>query len=518
MEHIQLAVVGAGVAGTAAAIEAAKAGVKVVLIDENPLDMFMMGLDVPLFYGQRLMPTVQDKGAMMGRIVSANPELAEAEEAGVDIRLGTYVWGAFRNMDTSRVLDGPQLGLADENQSWTVKYDHLIVAAGSRDLGMGFAGWNFAGAMGANAAYSLMNRYQAFTGRKMVVLGSGNLGLQTAKLALERGVEVKAIVEVDGAVRGDAAVAAELQAAGVPIHTSHVIKEATGATDEVESVTIVAIDGDNNAVAGSEIEVEADTVCLAIGLVPTVELLNLLDCEVRFDHHRGGYAPVVDEWMRTSVENTYACGDAAGYHDGMTANPEIASEQGRLAGIAAAEALGAIDSATAHERRSQLTQAVQSSNGNEVDGVWKKWLAALMNVGGLDVYVCQCEEVTRAELLDVQPPRYLEWESDEMSARDLSTLTQDGPVNPDQVKRLTRAGMGHCQGRRCREQVAMLLADESDTPLTEVPIMSYRPPVRPLPLRIMWAHEESQQMRDDWVVWFKHSRDYMREMQEETAD
>ena len=404
------------------------------------------------------------------------------------------------------------------DQSWVVKYDHLIVAAGSRDLGMGFAGWNFAGAMGANAAYSLMHRYQAFTGRKMVVLGSGNLGLQTAKLALERGVEVKAIVEVDGAVRGDAAVAAELEAAGVPIHTSHVIKEATGATDEVESVTIVAIDGDNNAVAGSEIEVEADTVCLAIGLVPTVELLNLLDCEVRFDHHRGGYAPVVDEWMRTSVENTYACGDAAGYHDGMTANPEIAREQGCLAGIAAAEALGAIDSATAHERRSQLTQAVQSSNGNEVDGVWKKWLAALMNVGGLDVYVCQCEEVTRAELLDVQPPRYLEWESDEMSARDLSTLTQDGPVNPDQVKRLTRAGMGHCQGRRCREQVAMLLADESDTPLTEVPIMSYRPPVRPLPLRIMWAHEESQQMRDDWVVWFKHSRDYMREMQEETAD
>ena len=186
---------------------------------------------------------------------------------------------------------------------------------------MGFAGWNFAGAMGANAAYSLMHRYQAFTGRKMVVLGSGNLGLQTAKLALERGVEVKAIVEVDGAVRGDAAVAAELQAAGVPIHTSHVIKEATGATDEVESVTIVAIDGDNNAVAGSEIEVEADTVCLAIGLVPTVELLNLLDCEVRFDHHRGGYAPVVDEWMRTSVENTYACGDAAGYHDGMACQP-----------------------------------------------------------------------------------------------------------------------------------------------------------------------------------------------------
>ena len=371
MEHVPLVVVGAGAAGTVAAIEAAKAGIKTVLIDENPIDMYMMGLDVPLFYGQRLMTTVQDKAAMLGRIVSANPALAEAEEAGVDIRLGTYVWGAFRNMETSRVLDGPQLGLADNEQSWVIKYDHLIVAAGGRDLGMSFAGWNFAGAMGANAAYSLMQRYQAFTGRKMVILGSGNLGLNTARLALERGVDVAAIVEVGSAVRGDASVAAELESKGVQIHTSHVIKEATSATDDVESVTIVQIDGDDNAVAGTEKEIEADTVCLAVGLVPTVELLNLLDCDVRFDHNRGGYSPVVDEWMRTSVENTYVCGDAAGYHDGMSANPDIARDQGRLAGIAAAEALGAIDSATAHERRAELTNATQSSNGNEVDGVWR---------------------------------------------------------------------------------------------------------------------------------------------------
>ena len=69
------------------------------------------------------------------------------------------------------------------------------------------------------------------------------------------------------------------------------------------------------------------------------------------------------------------------------------------------------------------------------------WLQSLVNAGGLDVFACQCEEVTRAELIGLQPPRYLEWGSEQMSRRSLRTQVKDGPVDPDQVKRLTRAGM-----------------------------------------------------------------------------
>ena len=75
----------------------------------------------------------------------------------------------------------------------------------------------------------------------------------------------------------------------------------------------------------------------------------------------------------------------------------------------------------------------------------------------------------------------LNWTSEPMSRRSLRTQLEDGPVNPNQVKRLTRAGTGHCQGRLCREQVSLLLAEESRTDIAEVPMMSYRPPVRPLP-------------------------------------
>ena len=502
MESKPLVVVGAGVSGTAAAIEAAKAGVQVTLIDENPIGMSMMGLDVPQFFGRRIEGALSDRAAMLERVVAANDALAEAVGAGVDVRLGTCVWGAFRNAETSKLLDGPQLGLADQEQSWVMKYDRLIVAAGSRDLGMSFAGWNMAGAMGANGAYTLMSRYQALASQRMVVMGAGNLGLNTARMALDSGVEVAAIVDVSSSAGGDAALMTWLQGEGVELYTSHTVKEATGKADDIESVVLVEIDENNEPVAGSEKVIAADTVCLAIGLAPNIELLSLLGCDLSFRSELGGYVPDHDDRMRTSVDNVYVAGDAAGFHDGMIVDPEIARNQGRLAGIAAAESLGAIDNVEAHARRSDIQAAAVAATPAEIHTGWKRWLESLVNAGGPDIFACRCEEVTCAELIGLQPPRYLNWTSEPMSRRSLRTQLEDGPVNPNQVKRLTRAGTGHCQGRLCREQVSLLLAEESRTDIAEVPMMSYRPPVRPLPLKVMWPQDETEQMRADWPKWF----------------
>ena len=502
MESRPLVVVGAGVSGTAAAIEAARAGVRVTLIDENPIPASMAALNVPQFFGQRFDAELQDRALMLERVVAANDALAEAEAAGVDIQLGTCVWGAFRNSDTSRVLDGPQLGLADQDRSWMIKYDRLIVAAGARDLGLAFAGWNLAGAMGANGAHLLMDRYQASSSRCMVVLGSGNLGLNTARMALDRGIDVAAVVDVSASVRGDEGLNTELRDRGVKFYTSHTVRQAVGSDGSIESVVLVEINDDGEPMAGTEKVISGDTVCLAIGLAPNVELLSLLGCDLMFESELGGYVPVHDDWMRTSVDTVFVAGDVAGFHDGMALDTENARNQGRLAGIGAAESLGAIDREQALARRSDLQAVAIDSKPNGVYANWKSWLQAMLNAGGADVMACPCEEVTCADLIDLRPPRFLKWESERTSRQSLGTLVQDAPVNPDQVKRLTRAGMGHCQGRLCREQVSLLLAEESSTDVAEVPLMSYRPPVRPLPLRVMWPHEESEQVRSEWPKWF----------------
>ena len=502
MESRSLVVVGAGIAGTAAAIEAARAGVQVTLFDENPIPESMAALNVPQFFGQRFNAVLQDSALMQERVAAANQVLAEAEEAGVDVQLGTCVWGAFCNSDTSRVLDGPQLGLADRDRSWLIKYDRLIVAAGARDLGLAFAGWELAGAVGARGVQLLMERYQAFTSRRMVILGSGDLGLSTARKALDSGIEVAAVVDVSASVLGDETLGSALREEGVRVFTSHTVKQAVGSEGQIKSVTLVAIDDAGEPVAGSETVVAADTVCLAIGQVPNVELLSLLGCDLRFDSGLGGYVPVYDGWMRTSVDGVFVAGDVAGCHDGMILDSELAQIQGRLAGIAAAESLGALDRNAARARRGAFQAEVCDPPRTENDASWTRWLQALVSAGGPGLLACQCEHVTCGELLNLQPPRYLQWESDSEGARGLGTLATNASVNPDQVKRLTRAGMGHCQGRLCREQVALLLAEASGSDLAEMPVMSYRPPARPLPLRVMWPHDEPEQVRNEWAKWF----------------
>lgn len=502
MESRPLVVVGAGVSGTAAAIEAAKAGVPVTLIDENPVPTSMAGLNVPLFFGQRFDDALSDRALMMERMAATNEALDRAEEAGVDIQLGTCVWGAFRNSENSRLLDGPQIGLADHKRSWTMKYERLIVATGSRDLSIGFAGSNLAGTMGANGAHSLMSRYEAFSAQRMVVLGSGNLGLNTAKMALDNGIEVAAIVDIAPSVRGDKTLATLLQSKGIELYTSHTVKQAVGSNGDIESVVLVEIDEDFLPIAATEKVITADTVCLAIGLVPNVEILSLLDCDLTFKSVLGGYVPTHDDWMQTSVDGVFVAGDAAGFHEAMIHNPDIARNQGCIAGIAAAESLGAIDNAEAQSRISDINEQTAATSQTEVHTIWKQWLHSLANAAGQDIFACQCEEVTRSEIIGLEPPRYLEWESDQMSRRNLQTQLQDNPVNPNQVKRLTRAGTGTCQGRNCREQVTLLLAEESNTNIANIPLSTYRPPLRPLPLNIMWPDDESEDVRNEWPKWF----------------
>jgi hypothetical protein len=224
-------------------------------------------------------------------------------------------------------------------------------------------------------------------------------------------------------------------------------------------------------------------------------MFDLLGCRIGWRAEVGGFVPEVDADGRTSVPNVYAAGDCCGVTDAAVADPGLAAAAGRRAARAAARDAG-LDVET-------LPPAPPiAAATSDRDAMHRHWLASHVDAARADVMICRCEEVGLRDLLGVRPPRYLSYDGKKFAARDLRSLAADGPINQDQIKRLTRAGMGACQGRRCREQVQVLLAMQGNQPTGSVPLPSYRAPLRPLPLNVLSAHDETQEMRDNWVVWF----------------
>ncbi len=476
-EHAQLLVVGAGPAGIAAALEGARLGLRVVLLDENPVSASLMGLDVPLFYGQRMTAAVQEPARMVERLVASSPGLEAAFDAGVDVRLGITAWGVFANGAALNALPARVAGLSDGSRSWMCGFDALVLATGARDLVLGFPGVDIPGVMGARALHSLLDRYDAFDGRRLLILGSGDLAARTALLALDRGLEVAGLVEVLPQAQAAPALAAALAARGVSVLTGTTILRAEAGGLTLDAV-VVRRDGVEHRIA-------CDTVCLAIGAVPAIELAGAAGCRLAWRGDLGGHVPALAPGGATSLAGIFCAGDCAGL-----AEEGACTEQGAAAAQAAQDWLAS----GTQQHRGSLAPAGEDGTAYRL-----AWMRALLVEESVSAPVCLCEEVSRAELLGIRPPRYLGCRSDRMDARDGATLLRDGPLHPDQIKRLTRAGMGVCQGRRCREQIALLLALTSGASPADIPLASYRAPVRPLPLGVL---ADGDTMQDGWDVWF----------------
>ena len=501
--HTDLLVIGAGPAGIAAALAAAALGASVVLADENPVPPETMGDDVPLHFGGRMSGAVRNRTAMMEAMLASEPGLADAVEAGVDVRLGTVVWGLYSNGPSVGWLPGRVAGLSDGAASEMLGFKAAIVAAGRRDMGLAFPGWQLPGVMGATAAERLASRYGALDARQALVLGTTAEALLAA-LALRRaGVHVTAIVEQAAEAVGPAELLGELAAFGVPLLTRHVIAGAHGDGDGVAGATLMRLDDGGTRIPGSATALACDTVVLGVGAVPVIELLDALGCRTTFFAARGGHVPVTNASHMTSLPGIYAVGDCAGVWAGKSTDRRVAEAEGRRAARHAARyTLGTLDDAPSDAAGDAPPEPAVPLGDYRMAWVRGAVVDAMAPAGTAEAHVCQCEEVTARDILEVRPPRYLGWTQPLRNSADLAGLLGNGAPNADQVKRLTRAGMGLCQGRRCREQVAALLALGTGAGLEDVPLATYRAPVRPLPLGLAGSLPESADMAEHWDVWF----------------
>jgi len=312
-------VVGSGPAGLSAAAEALRRGCKrVLVVDENPIPGGQLFKQIHKFFGSKE-HYAGIRGFRIGEML-----LNDVEKLGGTVLLRTSVIGASYDGGTKTLwLSNPERGVGK------VRARKVIIATGAKENVIAFPGWTLPGVMGAGAVQTLVNIYRVLPGRRVLMVGSGNVGLIVSYQLLQAGAEVVAIVEILPRIGGWAVHAAKVLRMEVPILLSTTVKEVRG-VEWVEEAVVWRMGRDGRPVAGSEKVFDVDLVCLAVGLSPNVELTRMLGCEHIYLKALGGWTPIHDEKMETTLRGVYVCGDVAGVEEAS-----IAIEEGRLAGIGA---------------------------------------------------------------------------------------------------------------------------------------------------------------------------------------
>lgn len=337
MERYDLIVIGAGPAGLSAAIEAAKNGLKPIVFDENARPGGQLFKQIHKFFGSK-----EHKAKIRGFKIG-DDLLAEASEHGVQVVLNATVMGLYPEKEVT-------VKIGEEIHHY--KGDSILTATGASENMVPFRGWTTPGVIGAGAAQTMMNLHHIKPGNKVLMLGSGNVGLVVSYQLLQAGCEVVAVVDAAPRIGGYGVHAAKIARCGVPFYLSNTIVEVTGG-EAVDGVTIAEVDRDFQFIPGTEKHFEVDTVCVAVGLSPMAQLLKQAGCKMK--DTPGGYIPECDEYGATSVPGIFAAGDVAGIEEASSAMIE-----GRIAGAAIANYLGYLDADGLKEKEKSLEDALGS--------------------------------------------------------------------------------------------------------------------------------------------------------------
>lgn len=321
MKTADVLVIGGGPAGLGAALTAAEAGARVTVIDRQRALGGQLVKQTHKFFGSRS----QFAGT---RGIEIAVQLAERARANHNIEIET---------------DSTVIGLYDDHEVLyqhgrheicVMKAERIVVATGASEKMLAFPGNDLPGVYGAGAIQTLMHIDGVLPGRRVLTVGSGNIGLIVTYQLLQAGVEVAAIVEALPRIGGYLVHASKVRRLGVPILTRHSIKEVSG-RDRVEEAVIWQLNPQGAGIPGTEQRLAVDVVALAVGLSPCAEILWQAGCQMADVPELGGFVATHDENFQTSVPGVFVAGDAAGIEEASSALLE-----GELAGIFAARDLG----------------------------------------------------------------------------------------------------------------------------------------------------------------------------------
>jgi NADPH-dependent 2,4-dienoyl-CoA reductase/sulfur reductase-like enzyme len=462
---LDLAVVGAGPAGLAAATVAAARGARVAVFDEQ---------DAP--------------GGQIYRAIEQAPA-ARAELLGADYRAGRDLVAAFRDSGAEyhpatqvwSLDERLELGLLHAGKARMLTARRVLLANGAQERPVPFPGWTLPGVMYAGAAQIMLKSAGLVPAQGVVLAGTGPLLLLLAWQYHQAGVEVQAVLETapwrnlwhalphlprallaHHYVTKGLRLERYLQRHGVPLRKAVSDLQAQGG-DQLSGLAYRH--------RGRTHHIDTELLLVQFGVIPQTQLARAAGCRHRWDPAQQCWRTETDAWGNTSVPGIAVVGDGAGIGGAVAAH-----HAGRIAGLAALEALHRISST----ERDRLATADL------------KWLRADLHIRPFleamfrlpdnilsavpdDVIVCRCEEVTAGQV---------------------RAAVAAGHTDPNQVKFLTRCGMGPCQGRQCNNSVAHLVAATTGAPVADLDGYRVRPPVKPLPLAALAGLEDAREAGD----------------------
>ena len=466
-----MVILGAGPGGLAAAVEASCSGVSVTILDENPKPG---GQIFRQFHDGFQVTSPGMLGHDYGRGQKLLSEFAAVRDR-VELLDNAMVWA---------LSEGNELAFYRGDASYSVRYKKMVIAAGAYDRPVPFPGWTLPGVFTAGGAQSLVKTQRVLPGENFLLAGTGPLQLALANQITDAGGHVVAIAEagrienrfglLSGALGqwqliGDAIhYLYGVRKAGIPLWRNHIIVEARG-HGQVEEAVVAEVDRNWRPKSGTYRTLKVDTLCVGYGFIPSVELTRLAECEHRYEPLLGGWVPVRNGTMETTVSDVYAVGDCTGIAGSL-----VAIEEGRIAGLAAAQRLGHLAPIDARDRMAPSRERLAGLQRlRKVLDRISVPRAGLYELAKEDTIVCRCEEITLG---------------------DVKAALADGATDMKEVKRMTRMGMGNCQGRMCGPAMQEIIARERGLSPDRIGHLNPRPPVRPIPLGVLAGHRELDAM------------------------